>query len=359
MNYRSHEIAPRSGEGFLEKVPLEIRIQIYGYALVSEYGIRPYVDAFQWFGELLDEQIQESKERAKNIHRQTITPWADNVNLTRVRKELKIGITRTCRQICAESVPIYFAKNTFSFENVYYMAIFLCTISQERRAYIQHIDLMLNHTTTPSQLKCSDIVTHSFAFSKAFQHLAECKALSRLQIGVHKGTMDVLDDQTSQERRHYIRLHNPIRELSLKYSAAGWRNRRDLCRLILLGQYTSMFDCFRGFNDLEIRVREFKNQIEWDCPVPSTPNIDIEAYRDEIRKWRREGRQERFDQEPCKQAGWRAQYSSSNIKRFEALLRMELVKVTECTEKQEAQKVQQALASANTQSLPFRVAGGP
>jgi len=330
-NRRQYEIHHQSGECFLRKVPGEIRNNIYYYALVSEYGIRPYVDAFEWLGEQLDEEFKRAKKRATKSAQRKTTTWADNQNLYGVGFESKIGITRTCKQIWAESVPIYYSENTFSFDNVYFMAIYLSTISQERRRYIRYIDLMLNHTYIPSHIKSGNLVTHSVAFSMAFQILADCKSLSKLHFGVHQATMDVLDDGPSQERRHYIRVHSPVMEMFLMYNAQGWRNREDLCRLVLLGQFTGLFDGFRGFKNLEVKVREFKYQPEWDSPVPSIPNIDIEIYRDEMRKWRREGREERFRQEPCRQAGWRSHFSIDNIKRFEIMLSKELTKPEKTT----------------------------
>jgi len=333
------------------KVAGEIRNKIYRYTLVSEYGIRPCVDSFEWLGNNLEGQIQRAKDQTTKKFQQRL-PWADNHNLAGVRDEPKIGITRTCKQIWAESVPIYYAENTFSFETVHFMGVYLSTVSQERRRYIRFIDLMLNHIYVPS-LDDGNLITHSVAFLKAFHILADCKALSKLHLGVHEATMDVLDDEQSQERRHYIRIHIPDLEMFLRYTAEGWRNRQDLSRLVLLGQFAGIFDNFRGFRNLEVKVREFKYQTEWDCPVPSTPSVDIETYRDEIRKWRREGRSERFREEPCKQKLWRTHFPLHNVTKFEVLLRNELTKVEEAVERN-LQEEAEASILPKDRSLPYR-----
>jgi hypothetical protein len=162
-----HHLPPKSL--FITRLPAEIRNIIYHLVLPVNSTIIPRVDRL-------------FKAAAK--HERTKKPFPS--------PDTTLALARTCKQIHAEVIPIYFGGNTFQFERVYDLYRYLYMIGYERRRCIKSIEVFLvNVGFALWRYRFKKNLPMRMVIQLAFDLLGDCTQLKKLYLGVHSETTEV------------------------------------------------------------------------------------------------------------------------------------------------------------------------
>jgi len=126
-------------------LPPELRNRIYSFALVQSAPIKPNVQSLA--GE----------------HENSGKPYTP---------ETVLSVARTCKQIHNEAIAVYYADNTFEFDDTYALYVFLHIIGADRRSRIERIRFTYQ----------------GMSATQAFELLSGCPQLHHLTIIVSRET---------------------------------------------------------------------------------------------------------------------------------------------------------------------------